>query len=144
MDISYALRFCGLAINRDSIFLEGAQAMQWEFEPGHSAAEFRCRHMMVTWVRGHFNNVRGSLLPLEASCKCSEDLSNKCRKANLENENGIAVGKAQDMQRRAHCEEAWFWLVSSVRLGRDLTSVARASRMCLPSVAHKSTRPPSP
>ena len=35
--------------------------MQWEFEPGHSAAEFRCRHMMVTWVRGHFKNARGSL-----------------------------------------------------------------------------------
>lgn len=35
--------------------------MRWEFEPGHSAAEFRCRHMMVTWVRGHFKNVRGVL-----------------------------------------------------------------------------------
>lgn len=35
--------------------------MKWEFEPGHSAAEFRCRHMMVTWVRGHIKNVRGSL-----------------------------------------------------------------------------------
>jgi polyisoprenoid-binding protein YceI len=35
--------------------------MHWEFEPGHSAAGFRCRHMMVTWVRGHFKNVRGTL-----------------------------------------------------------------------------------
>ena len=35
--------------------------MQWDFEPGHSAAEFRCRHMMVTWVRGHFKNIRGIL-----------------------------------------------------------------------------------
>ncbi|MBI3014949.1 MAG: YceI family protein [Candidatus Tectomicrobia bacterium] len=35
--------------------------MRWEFEPGHSAAEFCCRHMMVTWIRGHFKNVRGSL-----------------------------------------------------------------------------------
>ncbi len=35
--------------------------MLWEFEPGHSAAEFCCRHMMVTWVRGHFKNVRGVL-----------------------------------------------------------------------------------
>jgi polyisoprenoid-binding protein YceI len=34
---------------------------QWQFEPGHSAAEFRCRHMMVTWVRGHVTNVRGTL-----------------------------------------------------------------------------------
>ncbi|MGH7409758.1 MAG: YceI family protein [Candidatus Methylomirabilis sp.] len=34
--------------------------MQWNFEPGHSAAEFRCRHMMVTWVRGHFKNIHGT------------------------------------------------------------------------------------
>ena len=25
----------------------------WIFEPGHTAIEFRARHMMVTWVRGH-------------------------------------------------------------------------------------------
>ena len=33
----------------------------WTFEPGHSASEFRAKHMMVTWVRGHFKNVRGKL-----------------------------------------------------------------------------------
>ena len=33
----------------------------WIFEPGHTAAEFRARHMMVTYVRGHFKNVRGTL-----------------------------------------------------------------------------------
>jgi polyisoprenoid-binding protein YceI len=35
--------------------------MKWVFEPGHSAAEFRARHMMVTWVRGSFKNVQGQL-----------------------------------------------------------------------------------
>ena len=35
--------------------------MKWTLEPGHSAAEFRVRHMMVTWVRGSFKNVKGSL-----------------------------------------------------------------------------------
>jgi polyisoprenoid-binding protein YceI len=35
--------------------------MEWEFEPGHTAVEFRCRHMMVSWVRGHFKNVSGKL-----------------------------------------------------------------------------------
>lgn len=35
--------------------------MKWFFEPGHTAAEFRARHMMVTWVRGHFKNVHGSM-----------------------------------------------------------------------------------
>jgi polyisoprenoid-binding protein YceI len=33
----------------------------WIFEPGHSEAEFRARHMMVTWVRGLFKDVRGQL-----------------------------------------------------------------------------------
>ena len=34
---------------------------KWIFEPGHTAAEFRARHMMVTYVRGHFKDVRGTL-----------------------------------------------------------------------------------
>jgi polyisoprenoid-binding protein YceI len=33
----------------------------WIFEPGHTAAEFCVRHMMVTWVRGHFKDIHGSL-----------------------------------------------------------------------------------
>jgi polyisoprenoid-binding protein YceI len=32
---------------------------RWEFEPGHTAAEFKAKHMMVTWVRGHFKDVHG-------------------------------------------------------------------------------------
>jgi polyisoprenoid-binding protein YceI len=34
---------------------------KWAFEPGHTAAEFCARHMMVTCVRGHFKNVHGTL-----------------------------------------------------------------------------------
>lgn len=34
---------------------------KWTFEPGHTSAEFRARHMMVTWVRGSFKNVEGCL-----------------------------------------------------------------------------------
>lgn len=34
---------------------------KWVFEPGHTAAAFCVRHMMVTYVRGHFKNVQGSL-----------------------------------------------------------------------------------
>ena len=33
----------------------------WIFEPGHTEAGFRARHMMVTWVRGLFKDVRGSV-----------------------------------------------------------------------------------
>ncbi|MFI8339155.1 YceI family protein [Streptomyces sp. NPDC085639] len=34
---------------------------KWFFEPGHTAAEFRARHMMVTFVRGQLKNVTGTL-----------------------------------------------------------------------------------
>jgi len=34
---------------------------QWIFEPGHSAAEFAVRHMMVSHMRGLFKNVHGSI-----------------------------------------------------------------------------------
>jgi polyisoprenoid-binding protein YceI len=33
----------------------------WIFEPGHTEAEFRARHMMVTWVRGLFKDIHGNL-----------------------------------------------------------------------------------
>ena len=33
---------------------------KWTFEPGHTSAEFCVRHMMVTFVRGHFKNVHGT------------------------------------------------------------------------------------
>jgi polyisoprenoid-binding protein YceI len=33
----------------------------WILEPGHTEAEFRARHMMVTWVRGLFKNIRGTV-----------------------------------------------------------------------------------
>ena len=34
---------------------------KWTFEPGHTAAAFRARHMMIANVRGSFKNVRGTL-----------------------------------------------------------------------------------
>ena len=35
--------------------------IKWTFEPGHTAAEFCARHMMVTYVRGHFKNIHGTI-----------------------------------------------------------------------------------
>jgi polyisoprenoid-binding protein YceI len=51
---------------------------KWFFEPGHTAAEFRVRHMMVSWVRGHFKDVHGTLdfdpeNPQEASAEVTID-----------------------------------------------------------------------
>src|SRR5215218_183369 len=37
----------------------GDRMASWILEPGHTEAEFRARHMMVTWVRGLFKDVRG-------------------------------------------------------------------------------------
>lgn len=34
---------------------------KWIFEPGHSGAEFAVRHMMVSYMRGLFKNVHGSI-----------------------------------------------------------------------------------
>jgi polyisoprenoid-binding protein YceI len=34
---------------------------KWVFEPGHTGAEFCVKHMMVTWVRGCFKNIEGTM-----------------------------------------------------------------------------------
>ncbi|MBV9309355.1 MAG: YceI family protein [Solirubrobacterales bacterium] len=52
----------------------------WIFEPGHTEAEFRARHMMVTWVRGLFKDIHGRLeldidRPLEATFEGDIDAS---------------------------------------------------------------------
>jgi polyisoprenoid-binding protein YceI len=70
----------------------------WTFEPGHTAAGFAARHMMVTWVRGHFKNVRGTLefdlaAPDRASVEVEIDAA------------GIWTG---DPQRDAHLRSADF------------------------------------
>ncbi len=56
---------------------------RWIFEPGHTAAEFRVRHMMVTWVRGHFRDVHGVLdydpeRPQEARFETTIDARKLC------------------------------------------------------------------
>jgi polyisoprenoid-binding protein YceI len=33
----------------------------WIFEPGHTEAEFKAGHMMVSWVRGLFKDIHGKL-----------------------------------------------------------------------------------
>jgi polyisoprenoid-binding protein YceI len=71
---------------------------KWFFEPGHTAAEFCVRHMMVTYVRGHFKNVRGTLIfhpanPLSTSVEVIIDAA------------GIWTGEAA---RDAHLKSADF------------------------------------
>ena len=34
---------------------------RWTIQDVHTAAEFSVRHMMITFVRGHFKNISGTL-----------------------------------------------------------------------------------
>lgn len=71
---------------------------RWTFEPGHTAAAFAARHMMVTWVRGHFKNVRGTL---------EFDLSDPTR-ARVEVEIDAAGVWTGEPERDAHLRSADF------------------------------------
>src|SRR5574340_26376 len=52
-----------LAVCDVTVDASGRRLMaKWFFEPGHTAAEFCARHMMVCYVRGHFKNVHGELM----------------------------------------------------------------------------------
>jgi len=71
---------------------------RWEFEPGHTAAEFCVRHMMVTWVRGHFKDIHGALeFDPEAPQKSSVEVTIDAR--------GLWTGEPQ---RDAHLKSADF------------------------------------
>jgi len=35
--------------------------VKWILEPGHTEAEFKAKHMMVTWVRGLFKDIHGEI-----------------------------------------------------------------------------------
>jgi polyisoprenoid-binding protein YceI len=38
-----------------------AEVTTWEIDPAHTTAAFKVRHMMVTWVRGAFGRVEGTV-----------------------------------------------------------------------------------
>ncbi|HEY3944249.1 MAG TPA: YceI family protein [Solirubrobacteraceae bacterium] len=75
----------------------------WIFEPGHTEAEFKARHMMVSWVRGLFKNVHGKL----------ELDFDRCLDATFEGEidaSGIWTGQPQ---RDEHLRSADFFDVEN-------------------------------
>jgi len=79
---------------------------QWIFEPGHSAAEFAVRHMMVSHMRDLFKNVHGSI---------AFDPDNPTAAAAVEatiNAAGIWTG---DDERDAHLRGADFLNVEKYR-----------------------------
>ena len=75
----------------------------WLFEPGHTEAEFRARHMMVTWVRGLFKDIHGQL----------ELEWDRCLEATFKGEidaTGVWTGEAA---RDAHLRSADFFDVEN-------------------------------
>jgi polyisoprenoid-binding protein YceI len=75
----------------------------WIFEPGHTEAEFRARHMMVTWVRGLFKDIHGALeLDFEQPLKTT-----------FEGEIAIAAIWTGQDERDAHLRSADFFDVDN-------------------------------
>ncbi|MGW6906818.1 YceI family protein [Streptomyces sp. NPDC054940] len=72
---------------------------RWFFEPGHTGAEFRARHMMVTYVRGQFKNVHGWL-------EVDPDEPEKARVEATVDATGVYTGQPQ---RDAHLRSADFF-----------------------------------
>lgn len=76
---------------------------RWIFEPGHTAAEFTARHMMVSNVRGHIKDVHGELEfdpedPTEGSVEARLDArklwtGEEARDAHLKSEDFLHVGR---------------------------------------------------
>jgi polyisoprenoid-binding protein YceI len=76
---------------------------KWFFEPGHTAAAFCVRHMMVTFVRGHFKDIQGTLIfdpanPGAASAEVTIDAAGiwtgeAARDAHLKNADFLDVEK---------------------------------------------------
>lgn len=80
---------------------------RWKFEPGHSSAEFRVRHMMVTNVRGHFDGITGSIEfdpehPDEGTVQAEINTSSICtgeetRDEHLRNDDFLGVEEYPEM-----------------------------------------------
>ena len=75
----------------------------WIFEPGHTEAEFRARHMMVTWVRGLFKDIHGRL----------ELDFDRCEEATFQGEIDAAGIWTGESDRDAHLRSADFFDVEN-------------------------------
>ena len=71
----------------------------WILEPGHTEAEFRARHMMVTWVRGLFKDIHGRL----------ELDFDRCEEASFEGEIDATRIWTGESDRDAHLRSADFF-----------------------------------
>ena len=75
---------------------------KWVFEPGHTAAEFCARHLMVTWIRGCLRNIQG-MMEFD-----SEDPTN----SSVEVEIDAASPWSGDSDRDDHLRHSEFFVLS--------------------------------
>jgi polyisoprenoid-binding protein YceI len=65
--------------NATTVQIPGYVAGTWDFDPPHTYVGFVVRHLVVTKVRGRFENVEGHIVtaenPLESSVEVSVDLN---------------------------------------------------------------------
>ena len=88
----------------------------WIFEPGHTAAEFVARHMMVTQVRGHFTDIHGQIEfdpedPGRGSVECRIDTTTlwtgeEARDDHLRSEDFLHAEAHPEMLYRGEVEKA--------------------------------------
>ncbi len=92
---------------------------QWDFEPGHSSVAFAVRHLMVTIVRGHYKNIKGTLEfdtadPAHSSVEVSMDAASfssgeKERDDHLRNPDFLDVEKHPTINfKSVHIEETGY------------------------------------
>jgi len=89
---------------------------RYNLEPGHTSADFKVRHMMVTWVRGTFRPISGSFEfdpenPSQSSVDISIDAStlwsgDKDRDNHLKNEDFLDVAKHPNITFKSTSVEA--------------------------------------
>jgi polyisoprenoid-binding protein YceI len=94
---------------------------KWFLEPGHTAAEFCVRHMMVTFVRGHFKDIHGTLVfdPADPGATSVE--------ATIE-ASGLWTGEADRNTSRAQTFSTWRTIRRSLSQGSRSNWPARTKR----------------
>jgi polyisoprenoid-binding protein YceI len=71
----------------------------WKIDPAHSSAEFKVKHMMISNVKGSFNNLSGTLI---------EDTSNPTL-SHVDATIDVSTISTGDAQRDAHLKSADFF-----------------------------------
>jgi polyisoprenoid-binding protein YceI len=86
-------------MNTTAVAQTTSSTTTWNIDPVHSIAEFKVKHMMISYVKGHFSKVSGSLVMDES------DLA----KSRIEASIDAASIETRDAQRDAHLRSADFF-----------------------------------